>query len=68
MLMRQLIKEIFDRSVGRIFNMAGEVSGGLTKIDSVIYLVRGQKVMLDADLALLYGVDTRELIQAIRRN
>lgn len=33
-----------------------------------IYLVRGQKVMLDADLAGLYGVETRVLKQAIRRN
>lgn len=33
-----------------------------------IYLVRGQKVMLDRDLAALYGVETRVLKQAVRRN
>jgi len=33
-----------------------------------IYLIRGQKVMLDKDLAELYGVETRILNQAIRRN
>lgn len=33
-----------------------------------IYLVRGQKVMLDRDLATLYGVETRVLKQAVRRN
>ena len=33
-----------------------------------IYLMRGQKVMLDRDLALLYGVETRTLNQAVRRN
>ena len=33
-----------------------------------IYLVRGQKVMLDRDLAELYGVDTKVLKQAVRRN
>lgn len=33
-----------------------------------IYLVRGHKVMLDADLATLYNVDTRVLVQAVKRN
>ncbi len=35
---------------------------------SQIYLVRGQKVMLDRDLAKLYGVETKALNQALRRN
>jgi hypothetical protein len=33
-----------------------------------IYLIRGHKVMLDADLAELYQVETRALIQAVKRN
>lgn len=33
-----------------------------------IYYIRGQKVMLDRDLAELYGVETRVLKQAVRRN
>ncbi|TKC02779.1 ORF6N domain-containing protein [Pedobacter frigoris] len=33
-----------------------------------IYLVRGHKVMLDRDLAEMYGVETRVLNQAIKRN
>jgi hypothetical protein len=33
-----------------------------------IYLIRGQKVMLDSDLAGLYGVETKVLNQAVRRN
>ena len=33
-----------------------------------IYLIRGQKVMLDRDLAELYGVETRRLKEAVRRN
>src|ERR1700739_176328 len=37
-------------------------------IISKIYLIRGKKVMLDRDLAELYGVETRVLNQAIRRN
>jgi len=35
---------------------------------NMIYLVRGQKVMLDRDLAELYGVETKVLKQAVRRN
>ncbi|MCB0395389.1 MAG: ORF6N domain-containing protein [Flavobacteriales bacterium] len=33
-----------------------------------IYLIRGEKVMLDRDLAALYGVETKVLKQAVRRN
>lgn len=33
-----------------------------------IYLIRGQKVMIDRDLAVLYGVETRILNQSVRRN
>jgi hypothetical protein len=38
------------------------------RIEKAILLVRGQKVMLDRDLAVLYGVETRILNQAVRRN
>lgn len=38
------------------------------RITSRIYLIRGVKVMLDSDLAELYGVETRSLKQAVRRN
>src|SRR5262245_25299027 len=37
-------------------------------IERRIYLIRGQRVMLDADLAELYHVPTRTLNQAVRRN
>lgn len=37
-------------------------------IESRILLLREQRVMLDADLATLYGVETRVLVQAIKRN
>jgi hypothetical protein len=39
-----------------------------TLIESKIYLIRGQKVMLDSDLAEMYGVATKLLKQAVRRN
>jgi hypothetical protein len=38
------------------------------RIEKAILLVRGQKVILDKDLAVLYGVETRVLKQAVRRN
>ena len=37
-------------------------------IERKIYLVRGHKVMLDSDLAELYGVEVRALNQAVKRN
>jgi len=35
---------------------------------SKIYLIRGKKVMLDMDLSELYGVETKQLKRAVRRN
>jgi hypothetical protein len=38
------------------------------KIERSIFLIRGQRVMLDRDLASLYGVSTKVLNQAVKRN
>lgn len=40
----------------------------LEVIKSKIYEIRGQRVMLDRDLAQMYGVETKVLNQAVRRN
>jgi hypothetical protein len=40
----------------------------IERIASRIYLIRGEKVMLDSDLAELYGVQTKVLLQAVKRN
>jgi hypothetical protein len=40
----------------------------IERIEQAIYLIRGQKVMLDRDLARLYGVQTKVLKQAVNRN
>jgi hypothetical protein len=40
----------------------------LTHIENMIYVIRGQKVMLDSDLAKLYQVDTKQLNRQVRRN
>ena len=37
-------------------------------IESLIHTIRGQKVMVDFDLAMLYGVQTKALNQAVKRN
>ena len=38
------------------------------RIESIILLIRGQKVILDRDLAQLYGVTTGNLNKAVKRN
>ncbi len=40
----------------------------LEKIEKMIYVIRGQKVMLDSDLAELYEVETKVLNQAVKRH
>ncbi|CAN5305981.1 ORF6N domain-containing protein [soil metagenome] len=51
--------------------MKTEQNSTMTVIDRIeekIYVVRGQRVMLDSDLADIYHVETRVLKQAVRRN
>ena len=40
----------------------------LKPIESLILTLRGRKVLIDADLATIYGVETRTLNQAVKRN
>ena len=40
----------------------------IERVERAILLIRGQKVMLDRDLAALYGVETRVLNQAVKRH
>ena len=44
------------------------MSEDLMIVQNLIYEIRGQKVMLDSDLAKLYQVETKVLNQAVRRN
>jgi hypothetical protein len=37
-------------------------------IEKKIFLIRGEKVMIDSHLAELYGVSTKALVQAVKRN
>jgi hypothetical protein len=45
-----------------------EMSVRSEPIEKQIYFVRGQRVMLSSDLADLYGVESRALVQAVKRN
>ena len=44
------------------------VTYDVAPIEEVILLLRGQKVILDRDLAVLYGVATKNLNKAVARN
>jgi hypothetical protein len=43
-------------------------AANLLELKSRIFTIRGLSVLLDSDLARLYGVDTKTLLQAMRRN
>lgn len=43
-------------------------SSPLLPIESLIHVIRGQQVMLDSDLARLYGVETKRLKEQVKRN
>lgn len=38
------------------------------RVENAILLIRGEKVILDTNLAALYDVETRSLLQAVKRN
>lgn len=48
--------------------MNNELKKYQEKIIERIFMLRGEKVMLDFDLALLYGVETKRLKEAVQRN
>ena len=57
------------RAEGMPMREARESAGvPLERIEKAIYWIRGEKVMLDQDLAELYGTETRVLVQAVTRN
>ena len=49
-------------------NFAGDMEHNIESIRNKIYEIRGQRVMLDRDLAELYGVTTGNLNKAVKRN
>ena len=49
-------------------NYSTIIMNEIEAIQNKIYEIRGQRVMLDFDLAEMYGVETRALNQAVKRN
>ena len=45
-----------------------KMTDNLLQIQNMIYEIRGQKVMLDSDLAMLYGVEVKNLNRAVKHN
>ncbi|KPL05091.1 MAG: DNA-binding protein [candidate division Zixibacteria bacterium SM1_73] len=56
---------VIPRSSGKATNQS---LVSVEQIERSILFIRGEKVMLDADLAFLYGVKTKVLVQAVKRN
>jgi hypothetical protein len=71
-VVRLFAAQVFDisqKSSIFVFNNCLKPLGyGIQVIQQKIYEIRGRKVMLDHDLAELYGVETRVLNQAVKRN
>ncbi len=57
-----------DSEILRSQTATSDITIAPERIERRILLIRAQKVMLDADLAELYGVETKVLNQAVRRN
>jgi len=62
-------KFIQDNRIDKVFIMDEKmIKISIELIEQAIFLIRGQKVLVDADLAQLYGVETKILNKAVKRN
>ncbi len=52
----------------RAFDSTMTPTRKVDNVEGAIYLIRGQRVMLDSDLAAIYGVTTKRLNEQLRRN
>src|SRR5436190_17003436 len=50
------------------FDQIMTIQRKIANVEGAIHLVRGQRVMLDSDLAAIYGVTTKRLNEQLRRN
>ena len=66
--MRPQIKNIGDVDLSDNINVPVMVDSTEEKIENLIHYVRGQQVMIDSDLALLYSVETKRLNESVKRN
>jgi hypothetical protein len=63
-----MISNYFDKSYFSNFTKGEFMTFPIEKIEAMIYTVRGHKVMLDSDLAKLYGIETKRLKEQVKRN
>ena len=49
-------------------SIPGDSDYGLMPVENLIHVIRGQQVMIDSDLAHLYGVETKRLNEQVKRN
>lgn len=61
-------KNIGDVDLSDNINVPVMVDSTEEKIENLIHYVRGQQVMIDSDLALLYNVETKRLNESVKRN
>ena len=66
--MRPQIKNIGDVDLSDNINVPVIVDSTEEKIENQIHYIRGQQVMIDSDLALLYNVETKRLNESVKRN
>ena len=66
--MRPQIKNIGDVGLSDNINVPVIVDSTEEKIENLIHYIRGQQVMIDSDLALLYNVETKRLNESVKRN
>lgn len=57
-----------EENENKIESVNGSNSSPLLPIESLIHVIRAQQVMLDSDLARLYGVETKRLKEQVKRN
>jgi len=53
---------------GRKARASTESVTPVEQVEQLILLIRGERVLLDADLAAMYGVETKVLVRAVKRN
>lgn len=66
--MRPQINNIGDIGLSDNINVPVIVDSTEEKIENLIHYIRGQQVMIDSDLALLYNVETKRLNESVKRN
>lgn len=57
-----------EKSINADVRVSAKVDYTEEKIENLIYYIRGQQVMIDSDLAVLYNVETKRLNESVKRN